>query len=150
MYFDVRYEDREQRVVTRTFKLADRGITAESTWEDVKKVIRDEFDIALGDQVLSDHNDSAASAVGSRHASISFDNDVKLGDVYFPPNFSTLSVKNRPPPARRDFPVARTVPFQSFSAAPGVAHAFMADMQRAATATTTSSHERTQERATRT
>ncbi|CRK36726.1 hypothetical protein BN1708_007158, partial [Verticillium longisporum] len=127
--FDVRYEDREQRVVTRTFKLADRGITAESTWEDVKKVIRDEFDIALGDQVLSDHNDSAASAVGSRHASISFDNDVKLGDVYFPPNFSTLSVKNRPPPARRDFPVARTVPFQSFSAAPGVAHAFMADMQ---------------------
>ncbi|KAM0324390.1 hypothetical protein ACHAQA_008172 [Verticillium albo-atrum] len=103
--FDVRYEDRENKVVTRTFKFADRGITAESTWEDVKKIIRNEFDIAVADQMLSDHgaSNNVSDFGPHRRLPINFADDTKLGDVYFPPNFSTLSVKNRPPPVARNF-----------------------------------------------
>ncbi|KAM0285354.1 hypothetical protein ACHAQH_001543 [Verticillium albo-atrum] len=100
--FDVRYEDREQKVVTRTFKFAERGITADSTWLDLKKIIRDEFDIAISDQALSDHGANNFAGFGPRRrASVSFDDNMKLGDVYFPANFTTLSVKNRPAPVRR-------------------------------------------------
>ncbi|WYZ40680.1 hypothetical protein EsH8_IV_001021 [Colletotrichum jinshuiense] len=86
--FDVRYEDADNKVVTRTFHLAEKGLTAESTWRDVKGLIRDEFDIAIREQRLRDH----ASGARFGHHGIDFSDDVKLGDTYFPPKFSTISV----------------------------------------------------------
>ncbi|KAK1984817.1 integral membrane protein [Colletotrichum cereale] len=88
--FDVRYQNRNSEVVTRTFNLAERGLAADSTWGDVKKLIHAEFDIAVEDQVLSDHGSKAPF----RHFGsdlFDFSDDTKLGDAYFPPKFSTLS-----------------------------------------------------------
>ncbi|KAK2003650.1 integral membrane protein [Colletotrichum falcatum] len=84
--FDVRYQNRSSEVVTRTFNLAERRLTAESTWGDVKKLIRDEFDIAVEEQVLGNH--------GSRAAFFDLSDHAKLGDAYFPPGFSALSVSH--------------------------------------------------------
>ncbi|TDZ24343.1 hypothetical protein Cob_v003143 [Colletotrichum orbiculare MAFF 240422] len=93
--FDVRYENKSREVVTRTFNLAEKAITGENTWHDVKKSISGEFGIPVEDQVLRDY-----SLVGrsyppqSRMTSlrIDFNDETKLCDVYFPPKFSTLSV----------------------------------------------------------
>nr|XP_036586659.1 uncharacterized protein CTRU02_03247 [Colletotrichum truncatum]KAF6797216.1 integral membrane protein [Colletotrichum truncatum] len=97
--FDVRYEDKEQKVVTRTFNLANKGLTEESTWKDVKLRIRDEFDIAVEEQLLSNHT---SKPLGPRQFDMDFDDDVQLGDVYFPVKFSTLSVTHiQSEPVRR-------------------------------------------------
>ncbi|KXH63724.1 integral membrane protein [Colletotrichum salicis] len=91
--FDVRYENKQHKVVTRTFNVAEKGLTAESTWLDVKKRIRDEFDIAVDQQRLSDHGNRP----GFDKYRIDFSDDTKLGDTYFPPNFSTISVVHDTP-----------------------------------------------------
>ncbi|KAJ0159253.1 hypothetical protein CTA2_10058 [Colletotrichum tanaceti] len=88
--FDVRYENRESKVVTRTFDLAERGLTPESTWGDVKERIRDEFDVPVNEQVLNHHGGRATLG---RHA-IDFSDGTKLGDTYFPSDFSTLGVRH--------------------------------------------------------
>ncbi|KAK2012979.1 integral membrane protein [Colletotrichum eremochloae] len=92
--FDVRYQNKSSEVVTRTFNLAERSLTAESTWGDVKKLIRDEFDIAVEEQVLGDHGNHAASGCFGA-GFLNFSDDAKLGDAYFPPKFSTLSVRHQ-------------------------------------------------------
>ncbi|KAK1633684.1 integral membrane protein [Colletotrichum phormii] len=91
--FDVRYENKQHKVVTRTFNVAEKGLTAESTWLDVKKLIRDEFDIAVDQQRLSDHGNRS----GFDKYRIDFSGDTKLGDTYFPPNFSTVNVVHDTP-----------------------------------------------------
>ncbi|KAF4484745.1 hypothetical protein CGGC5_v007428 [Colletotrichum fructicola Nara gc5] len=75
--FDVRYENKEQKVITRTFNLAEKGLTPESTWEDVKERIRNEFDIAVQDQSLSKHTNATRR---HREIGMDFGNEVKLGD----------------------------------------------------------------------
>ncbi|KAJ0335267.1 hypothetical protein COL922a_009470 [Colletotrichum nupharicola] len=92
--FDVRYENKEQKVITRTFNLAEKGLTPESTWEDVKERIRNEFDIAVQDQSLSKHTNATRR---HREIGMDFGNEVKLGDVYFPPQSFTLSVTHAQP-----------------------------------------------------
>ncbi|KZL80768.1 integral membrane protein [Colletotrichum incanum] len=93
--FDVRYQNRDSEVVTRTFNLVERNLTAESTWGDVKKLIRDEFGIAVEEQILRGHGSRAAfGQYGTDFFDLS--NDAKLGDTYFPPKFSTISVTGRP------------------------------------------------------
>ncbi|KAI3555137.1 integral membrane protein [Colletotrichum abscissum] len=91
--FDVRYENKEHKVVTRTFNVAEKGLNGESTWLDVKKLIRDEFDIAVDQQRLSDHGNRS----GFDKYRIDFSDNTKLGDTYFPPNFSTVSVVHDTP-----------------------------------------------------
>ncbi|GKT53127.1 integral membrane protein [Colletotrichum tofieldiae] len=93
--FDVRYQNRDLEVITRTFNLVERNLTAESTWGDVKKLIRDEFDIAVNEQILSDHGSRAAFGQCGTNL-LDFSNETKLSDTYFPPKFSTISVTNRP------------------------------------------------------
>ncbi|EFQ27093.1 integral membrane protein [Colletotrichum graminicola] len=97
--FDVRYQNRDSEVVTRTFNLAEKSLTTESTWRDVKKLVSAEFDIAVEEQVLSDYGNRAASGhFGAAFFDLS--DDAKLGDVYFPPKFSTLSVSHQSPQHR--------------------------------------------------
>ncbi|OHE93771.1 integral membrane protein [Colletotrichum orchidophilum] len=91
--FDVRYENKEHKVVTRTFNIAEKGLTAESTWLDVKRLIRDEFDIAVEQQRLSDHG---KRSVFDKYR-IDFSDETKLGDTYFPPNFATINVVHDTP-----------------------------------------------------
>ncbi|KAH0432374.1 integral membrane protein [Colletotrichum camelliae] len=95
--FDVRYEDKEQKVITRTFNLAEKGLTPDSTWQDVKERIRDEFDIAVQDQSLSKHSNATRR---HREIGMDFGDEVKLGDVYFPPQSFTLSVTHAQPVRR--------------------------------------------------
>ncbi|CCF44765.1 integral membrane protein [Colletotrichum higginsianum] len=96
--FDVRYENKESKVVTRTFDLAERGLTAESTWGDVKERIRDEFHVPVNEQILDHHGGRATLG----HHPIDFSDGTKLGDTYFPSDFSTLGVRHGPswPPSR--------------------------------------------------
>ncbi|KAK1580502.1 uncharacterized protein LY79DRAFT_561311 [Colletotrichum navitas] len=92
--FDVRYQNRNSEVITRTFNLAEKGLTTESTWRDVKKLVSAEFDIAVEEQVLSDYGNRAASGhFGAAFFDLS--DDAKLGDVYFPPKFSALSISHQ-------------------------------------------------------
>jgi hypothetical protein len=93
--FDVRYKDKEDKVLTRTFKLQDRGITRDSTWANVKALISKEFGIAEDDQKLSQHT---PTPTGAHYSGMDFDDSTRLGDVYFPAKFSTLAVEHTPPP----------------------------------------------------
>ncbi|KAK2045617.1 hypothetical protein LZ31DRAFT_565093 [Colletotrichum somersetense] len=68
--FNVRYEKMNSEAVTRPFNLAEKGLTAESTWGG-----------PFGD---------------FRGNVFNLSGDTKLGDAYFPPNFSTLSVRINP------------------------------------------------------
>ncbi|GJC95047.1 integral membrane protein [Colletotrichum higginsianum] len=74
--FDVRYENKESKV----------GLTAESTWGDVKERIRDEFHVPVNEQILDHHGGRATLG----HHPIDFSDGTKLGDTYFPSDFSTL------------------------------------------------------------
>ncbi|KAH6687404.1 integral membrane protein [Plectosphaerella plurivora] len=89
--FDVRYKDKEDKVLTRTFKLQERGITRDSTWDDVKTIISKEFGIKEDEQQLSQHT---PTPTGPYTSGIDFDGSLRLGDVYFPPKFSTLGVEH--------------------------------------------------------
>ncbi|OLN83089.1 hypothetical protein CCHL11_09645 [Colletotrichum chlorophyti] len=90
---DFRYTNKADKVVTRAFDLAEKGLTAESTWLDVKKRIQDEFDIPVSEQLLEIPKSQAHAGVRS-HFNPDFSDAVKLGDVYFPPNFRTIDVKH--------------------------------------------------------
>lgn len=92
--FDVRYKDKDGKVLTRTFKLQERGITRDSTWGDVKTIISKEFGIKEDEQQLSQHT---PTPTGPYTSGIDFDGNLQLGDVYFPPKFSTLGVEHSPP-----------------------------------------------------
>jgi hypothetical protein len=94
---EIRYEDRQQKVVTRSITLASKGLTAESTWIDVKKVVRDEFDVSIKDQQLSAYPETTWG-IPAFHCAVDFGENVKLGDVYFPKNFTLRVVQNIPLP----------------------------------------------------
>ncbi|KAI1085688.1 hypothetical protein F5B20DRAFT_587646 [Whalleya microplaca] len=76
---NVRYTNRQNKVISRDIILQEKGITEHSTWLDLKRVLRDEFDIAIQDQLLRSHD------AGSRGYSNVKDGS-KLGDYYFKPN----------------------------------------------------------------
>ncbi|GKT47966.1 uncharacterized protein ColSpa_08147 [Colletotrichum spaethianum] len=92
--FDVRYQNKDFEIVTRTFNLSKKSLTAESTWGDVKKLIRDEFDVAVQEQVLRHYG---SYVINGHNGSdfLDFSDHSKLGDTYFPPGFSTISVVDR-------------------------------------------------------
>ncbi|TDZ29306.1 hypothetical protein C8035_v011306 [Colletotrichum spinosum] len=71
--FDVRYENKSREVVTRTFNLAEKAITGESTWRDVKKSISGEFGIPVEDQVLRDYSLVGRSYPPQSHGINSYD-----------------------------------------------------------------------------
>jgi hypothetical protein len=96
--FDVRYTDRQERLLTRTFNLAEKGLSAGSTWQDVKTSIRNEFDIAVQDQALESYPPDYGSKTGVH---LTFSDSQKLGDCYFPSNF-TLGVSHKPQATHTD------------------------------------------------
>ncbi|KAH8674098.1 hypothetical protein BX600DRAFT_509296 [Xylariales sp. PMI_506] len=81
--FDVRYENEAGKVIKRSLNLADKTLGPQSTWLDVKNVLRNEFDIAVKDQILASHPPDT-------HVYLSMNDEVKLGDSYFKPNFTIL------------------------------------------------------------
>lgn len=87
---DIRFTDRENKVVTRTLKLEERGLGKESTWADVKAIIKDEFGVEPSEQQLSVYNAPA------RSVHVDFSDGVRLEDVTLPPNGATISVVHRP------------------------------------------------------
>ncbi|KAK2064170.1 hypothetical protein LY76DRAFT_632129 [Colletotrichum caudatum] len=64
-------------------------------WLDVRKLISDEFDIPVLGMVLSGDGDHAAFG-GSKGSLFDVSGDTKPGGAYFPPKFSTLSVRISP------------------------------------------------------
>ncbi|KAI1878552.1 uncharacterized protein JN550_000734 [Neoarthrinium moseri] len=49
---DVRYENKKHQVIKRTLNFAAKGLDAQSSLFDLRKVLRDEFDVAIQDQHL--------------------------------------------------------------------------------------------------
>lgn len=84
--FDVRYENEKGQVIKRTVNLAKNNLSSQSTWLDLKGVLRQEFDIAIAHQILSSYPSSA-------EGHLQINDDAKLGKSYFKRNF-TLDLRN--------------------------------------------------------
>ncbi|KAL2752824.1 hypothetical protein ACRALDRAFT_1083413 [Sodiomyces alcalophilus JCM 7366] len=94
--FDVRFEDGRHNV-TKVFDLAQNGLGPNSTWRAVKGVLRNMFNVPVASQSLSlpkyPRDDDTAAWHLRRQLNTDFSDDTRLGDVFFPPGFSTLRLR---------------------------------------------------------
>ncbi|ETS85788.1 hypothetical protein PFICI_03813 [Pestalotiopsis fici W106-1] len=90
---EVRYENSERGVIKRSLLLADKGLSEDSSVLDLKKLLKEEFNVALEDQII-DTNPWDSDMSSSLNGSESDAGATKLGSLYFKPNGSlTLSHK---------------------------------------------------------
>ncbi|KAF3012951.1 hypothetical protein E8E14_000046 [Neopestalotiopsis sp. 37M] len=89
----VRYENKDGGVIKRSLVLAEKGLSEESSVLDLKKLLLEEFDVALEDQVI-DTDTYDPEMYTCFNASESDASDTKLGSLYFKPNGS-LSLSHR-------------------------------------------------------
>lgn len=94
--FNVRFE-RIGRHVTKTLDLAQNGLGPNSTWRAVKRVLRTMFNVPVNSQSLSLADDPAGYHTATWHLRRQlrpdFSDNTQLGDVFFPPGFSTLRLR---------------------------------------------------------
>ncbi|ROT36000.1 hypothetical protein SODALDRAFT_320466 [Sodiomyces alkalinus F11] len=94
--FNVRFED-DGRRVTRVLDLAQNGLGPNSTWRDVKGVLQKLFHAPVADQALSLPKKSGDKGSPAWHLRrqlrTDFGDGTRLGDVFFPPGFSTLRLR---------------------------------------------------------
>ncbi|KAK9423644.1 putative integral membrane protein [Seiridium unicorne] len=84
---DVRYKNMQEQSFKRTLALAEKGLGEESTLFDLKNLLRDEFEIAVEDQVL-DADTSGLNISNNLNASEADAKSIKLGSLYFKPNLT--------------------------------------------------------------
>ncbi|KAI1180306.1 hypothetical protein F4777DRAFT_529622 [Nemania sp. FL0916] len=92
---EVCYKNSDGKEINRTLTLRENGIDSSSTWNDLKRVLKNEFDIAVDQQVLSPR-------VKWNHY-LPIKDDAKISDHYFTPGFVLVvssDVRNAAPPAR--------------------------------------------------
>lgn len=105
---DVRYENKQGRVLDRPLMLADKGVGEESSVEDLRRLLAEEFGVPLEDQ-----NVDVSPYDYSLSSSLNPDGDdsvsTKLGNLYFGPNVS-LVLSHRMPPPTMDLRYSRAAP----------------------------------------
>lgn len=89
----VRYENKDGGVIKRSLVLAEKGLSEESSVLDLKKLLLEEFDVALEDQVI-DTDTYDPEMYTCFNASESDASATKLGSLYFKPNGS-LNLSHR-------------------------------------------------------
>ncbi|KAF7541645.1 hypothetical protein G7054_g492 [Neopestalotiopsis clavispora] len=89
----VRYENKDGGVIKRSLVLAEKGLSEESSVLDLKKLLLEEFDVALEDQII-DTDTYDPEMYTCFNASESDASDTKLGSLYFKPNGS-LNLSHR-------------------------------------------------------
>lgn len=76
---DIRYEDKEKKVITRTLNFAEHHLTDQSTWLDLKAALQEMFGISTGEQRILPNSQAPGE-------SLKIDDNTKLGTSYFNPN----------------------------------------------------------------
>ncbi|KAK6078582.1 integral membrane protein [Seiridium cupressi] len=84
---DVRYKNMQEQSFKWTLALAEKGLGEQSTLFDLKNLLRDEFEVAVKDQVL-DADTSGLNIFNNLNASEADAKSIKLGSLYFKPNLT--------------------------------------------------------------
>jgi hypothetical protein len=92
---EVRYEDHQQKVILRTLVLKEKGLGGESTWGDMKTVLREEFGLKQDATLLLEAYGGDVHR-GKGESVLSIEDEKRLDASFFGPDF-TLGVSHQRP-----------------------------------------------------